>query len=111
MGATVVGATRVDSNVANYLRGICGDGARTEGWEIVAAPGDVHILRARIVVRADVLLTVIGNLLPHTQGFNATLAHSAMEPGAMVITADLMVNVNTLLAADMPEPDNTENKE
>ena len=47
---TTMGATRLDSDVAGYVRSICGEGMRTESWELIAREGQPHKLQVRIVV-------------------------------------------------------------
>ena len=98
MSKTVTGATRLDGDVAGYVRSICGEGMRTESWELIAREGQPHKLQVRIVVEPGALLPVIEKLVPHVMYFSAGLIQGGPDSGFVEITAPLLVNVNDVLA-------------
>ncbi len=94
MSHSVVGRTRVDSAVADYLRSLLGDEISTEGWEIDASrAGDVYLLRVHFTTTVSTWPTVFDRLAPHVKGFSAHVGDHKGKPGGLRISAALMINI------------------
>jgi len=100
----MAGATIVDANVADYVRSVCGEGMRTEGWELIARAGQPHKLQVRIIVQPGALLPVIEKLIPHVTYFSAGLIQGGPDNGFVEITAPMLVDVRTLLTVPPTDP-------
>jgi len=94
---TVSGTTAVDADIADYVRGILGEGVRTEGWSLAARAGNPHELQVTIVVMPEMIMHVIERLLPHVRRFTANLIEGDPDYGFIEINAALMVDVRDVI--------------